>query len=338
MRNKLQVDKQILQALVNNQNSNRQIAKQLNCSEASIRKYIRLFNILSIKNNGGAKEKLSKRTKSLLVRKFKDCSIMSAQDGVSLVFETSKIKVSKSTIRNCAKVAGLVSKKRQKKPLITPSQLRARKIFYKTYKNYSYSDFKNFIFSDESSFQVRSSSYQKTFYGSRGSISPVKSQIRTLKFGGGSLMVWGYITFQGVGRLYRINGTVKSNDYCRILETTLLDGIDSLGLRIDEMLFVQDNAPCHSSRETKEWLRHQRINPISWPPNSPDMNIIENVWGELKRAVQRRDSEIKNKDTLWTVLQEEFYNIKPEYIRSLYKSMPRRIKALKTCMFQPTKY
>jgi transposase len=28
-----------------------------------------------------------------------------------------------------------------------------------------------------------------------------------------------------------------------------------------------------------------------WPPNSPDLSVIENVWGILKNKVARRDPQ-----------------------------------------------
>jgi transposase len=40
------------------------------------------------------------------------------------------------------------------------------------------------------------------------------------------------------------------------------------------LLFRQDNAPGHSARFTKEVLDSYGIQPIWWPPNSPDLAPI----------------------------------------------------------------
>ena len=38
--------------------------------------------------------------------------------------------------------------------------------------------------------------------------------------------------------------------------------------------FVQDTAPCHSSRATRAAFEASGIEPIKWPSHSPDLNPI----------------------------------------------------------------
>ena len=151
-------------------------------------------------------------------------------------------------------------------------------------------------------------------------------------------MVWAYITSKGVGKIFKVTGNMNSSKYCQVLEDVFLNGMCEQNLNLNNYVFVQDNAPCHKSSLTKKWLAEQNIKCIDWPPNSPDINLIENVWHILKIAVRRRDSEITNKDDLWKIIQKEFYKIKPDYIRKLYISLPRRIKSLKNSNFYTTKY
>ncbi len=42
-------------------------------------------------------------------------------------------------------------------------------------------------------------------------------------------------------------------------------------------MFQDDNAPPHASRQTKLWKETNEIPMLSWPAQSPDLNIIENV-------------------------------------------------------------
>ena len=48
---------------------------------------------------------------------------------------------------------------------------------------------------------------------------------------------------------------------------------------------MQDNARCHVSRVTKAWLELQTIPIMEWPPYSPDLNPIENIWGIQSHVV-----------------------------------------------------
>ena len=47
----------------------------------------------------------------------------------------------------------------------------------------------------------------------------------------------------------------------------------------DRWTLQEDNAPCHVSVRTTQWKRDNHIPTRlpAWPPQSPDLNIIENV-------------------------------------------------------------
>ena len=50
---------------------------------------------------------------------------------------------------------------------------------------------------------------------------------------------------------------------------------------------VQDNAPQHTARATKKNISTSSINVLDgWPPQSWDLNIIENVWGVLSNKLE----------------------------------------------------
>ena len=53
----------------------------------------------------------------------------------------------------------------------------------------------------------------------------------------------------------------------------------------DEIIFMQDNARTHTSRQSKEWFENHGILLLDWPPYSPEMNPIENLWAIVKRKL-----------------------------------------------------
>ncbi|GFW25778.1 transposable element Tc1 transposase [Trichonephila clavipes] len=69
---------------------------------------------------------------------------------------------------------------------------------------------------------------------------------------------------------------------------------------------------------------------------SPDLNVIENLWSHLERAVQKH--QITSKEQLKSVLQEEWLNIAPETTGHLVESMPRRLEAVISAKGYAIKY
>ena len=61
-----------------------------------------------------------------------------------------------------------------------------------------------------------------------------------------------------------------------------------------------------------------------WPSQSPDLNIIENMWSVLKRNLWKYNT--KNINELWSLCQEEWMSIPNSYVTSLFSSIPRRLK------------
>ena len=49
--------------------------------------------------------------------------------------------------------------------------------------------------------------------------------------------------------------------------------------------FHEDNDPKHTSRWAQCFFTQKNINWWSSPPESPDLNPIENVWGTMKQAI-----------------------------------------------------
>ena len=77
----------------------------------------------------------------------------------------------------------------------------------------------------------------------------------------------------------------------------------------------------------KRWLEERKNELIEWPGNSPDLNIIENVWQLLKRKLNRMQIRSKNQLLVASISTWEQVATK-EFIWSLIESIPTRIESV----------
>ena len=87
-------------------------------------------------------------------------------------------------------------------------------------------------------------------------------------------------------------------------------------------VFQSDNDPKHSSKLVKDWLSANGVQDLDWPPQSPDLNPIENLFGILKRRVGTR--RFKNKQELMNCLKSEWEAITTSILSNFIESMPKR--------------
>ncbi len=145
-------------------------------------------------------------------------------------------------------------------------------------------------------------------------------------------MIWGVMSFAGVGPLCFLKTNVNAPVYKDILDHFILPSADQL-FKDADFIFQQDLAPAHTA---KSWLNDHGVGMLDWPANSPDLNPIENQWGILKRKM--RNKRPKNADELKATVKETWASIPPQQCHKLITSMPRRIEAVIKAKGAPTKY
>ncbi|KAK3514690.1 hypothetical protein QTP70_027774 [Hemibagrus guttatus] len=157
----------------------------------------------------------------------------------------------------------------------------------------------------------------------------------TVKYGGGSVMVWGCSAASGPGRLAVINGTMNSAVYQNILKENVRPSVCDLKLKRTWVL-QQDNDPKHSSKSTSEWLKKNKMKTLEWPSQSPDLNPIEMLWHDLKKVVHARKPS--NVAELQQFCKDEWAKIPPQRCNRLIASYGKRLIAVVAAKGGPTSY
>ena len=104
-----------------------------------------------------------------------------------------------------------------------------------------------------------------------------------------------------------------------------------LKLRGKGFVLLQDNDPKNTTHLFKNnYLKRKEekgdLKVMDFPPQSPDLNPIENLWDRLMREKVKHNPT--SKDNLWDVLNQCWNNLKPAVLRELVHSMPTRVKAV----------
>lgn len=137
---------------------------------------------------------------------------------------------------------------------------------------------------------------------------------------------------------------ITASQYKEVVSNTFLPEGDRLfkgrGV-LPKWVLQQDNDPTHkvavvlARRRNRERLGKVEVLK-NWPPNSPDLNLIENVWAYVNARVQSRRCETRA--DFEKAVQEELQAVPINYIEKLYKSMPARLSQVLKNEGERTKY
>lgn len=139
-------------------------------------------------------------------------------------------------------------------------------------------DFNNVIFTDESSIQLEH--HSRVCFRKRLQPRKLKQRAKHPV----KLHIWGGISKRGATRIIMFGGIMNARRLGMILEAGLLPFIAekfSDGHRL-----FHDNDPKHASCYIENFFKHHNVTWWPTPPESPDLNPIENVWGSLKQYLR----------------------------------------------------
>ncbi|GFW13745.1 transposable element Tcb2 transposase [Trichonephila clavipes] len=211
---------------------------------------------------------------------------------------------------------------------LTPAHRRRRSLWCRERRNWRDNEWGRVLFTDESRFSLSSDSHRIHIWRERGSRNHPSNIIERDRYGVYGVLVWGGILLGSRTDLHIFDAaSVIGTRYCdEILLPYVRLFRGAMGLQV---LFMDDNAPCHRTVAAEKLLESEDIERMNWPSLFPDLNPIEHVWDFLGRRLAARSLPPVTILELRLALQDEWAAMPQQLIGTLILSMGRRCK---TCL------
>lgn len=94
----------------------------------------------------------------------------------------------------------------------------------------------------------------------------------------------------------------------------------------EDVVFMEDGAKWHKAKVVQRYLRSKGIKMMPHPPQSPDLNPIENVWKRIKDKIAKRKHKARNRADFMEAMLEEWVLIEGDFLLKLYNSISTRYR------------
>jgi transposase len=301
--------------------NNDTIAAKVLCHVQSVQRWIEHYNTTqSVQDNrrSGRKRKLTAEDSSAIITSATN----QPRTTPKVLRRELQLSVSARTIRRTLDSAGLPGRVAQVQHPFTSDNLRARRSFGEGYSRWK-EDWHTVIFSDETSMPLGPSGREYVQRPPGQALNPkytIKKKTHYPK-----AHMWGCFCSKGVGANYIFTDNLDKVLLRHILSTNLIRAAHRF-FPSGQWWLLHDNDPKHTSGLVRDWCHNNGVSELDFPPYSPDLNPIENVWSDWKRRVHARNASTM--DELKQYMQEEWDATNPSFLAKLVNSMPKRCKAV----------
>ncbi|KAK3530954.1 hypothetical protein QTP70_007256 [Hemibagrus guttatus] len=178
----------------------------------------------------GRPTKMTPRVQRQLIQEVtKDPTTTSKELQASLA--SVKVSVHDSTIRKRLGKNGLHGRVPRRKPLLSKKNIKARLSFARKHLDDPQDFWENTLWPDETKMRLFGRSVSHYVWRKSNTAFQKKNITPTVKYGGGSVMVWGCFAASEPGRLAVINGTMNSAVYQKILKENVRPSVCDLKLK-----------------------------------------------------------------------------------------------------------
>jgi DDE superfamily endonuclease len=223
----------------------------------------------------------------------------------------------------------------KKVPFLTQRHKKARLSWARMYRPFTRQEWSKVIWSDEAYIYL-SDDRGRIFVTRRADEEFLdECLVPTFKQSPIRVMIWGCIMYGRKGPLVVLEypggkgGGMNTKRYCeQVLEGVLNDFYTEVKREHGHIYFQQDNASCHTSKQTKNWFDNHSIPLFYHPPNSPDLSPIEPVWHELKKIIRCRPHPPTTVEELKAAVHAAWEELDVSDVDKHVLRMPERVTAI----------
>lgn len=141
----------------------------------------------------------------------------------------------------------------------------------------------------------------------------------------------GIVSLNGPNMLYSVSTKLNEEKFAHLMKNKVKHIVEGSTV-------LMDNATIHAAG--MRYLEGIGISVIDFPPKSNDLNVIENVWAELQKTLNRklRTVTVSTKAELLRLIEESWKEIPLSFIKKCILSMQRRLKEVIKMNGKQTRY
>lgn len=320
-------DKKRVASMVEGGLSYRKVASYMGISKSSVCRIIsqmRTGGTNRVTPRTGPKKKITSEQFLRCVNLFQRERNQTLSNLRAIIQRKYRVKYSRYGVHKYLKREGYKARVCRKKPFVSKSNRLRRIMFARNHKNWGFKEWSKVIWTDETTFELVRTRGKTFYYVNQSSPSdPIRRF--TKQQGGGKIMLWGCFKGTKIGRCVILGGNMDARRYVNIISKHGMEAIDQFECG-SNFIWMHDNAPAHNAKISKNAIKIFGWKLMNWPPNSPDLNPIENLWAIMKRRIY--DGQYyASKD----VLQDRIFQIWDDLdgdlvLENLIRSMPTRMK------------
>lgn len=293
----------------------REIAEKIGKSKSVVCNFLKNTSGYGKNIKGRTKKKLSGTDERRILREASNSHCSASKIRTNL-----EINASVDTVRRVIRKAKHLKRlKLKKKPPLNNQRKDSRIVFARNHMTWK-AEWHTVVFSDEKRFNLDGPDGFNFYFHDIRKEEHFLSRHHSREKG---VMVWGAISYYGTCQLQFVSSKMNATHYKGLLEKAFPDFNNIFGPL--PWTFQQDNAPIHTARVVKSWIQEQNVTLMEWPPYSPDLNIIENVWGWMTRKVYESGRQFEDIQSLTDAINTAWREVSLNYLKSLYDSLTDRI-------------